>query len=1139
MPFQHEKSLTRKIMAKLALNLAQFKSAGVYIQEIDNTTEITVESNSLRLLVGFNPKGPFNRPVFLSNENDRVKIFGDIDQKLEAKGNYFNRMAQTLVSAGPLFALNLLKVDDAYDGEDQVNYAAFSLNAGYPNPELISTNGTIYGEVDKNPVDDTVYYNRANNIIPYVGNAPYSAFYDRSRFWIPSEENLTAVAARGVGDGTETTVFNSSNFFNLANVGTEEISVLVFKPEALKGYDITCAEWYDGEENIPYGFIRPNDYIADYFIQVVVVKGNWGDFKKLATDTLWGDFFDANGIKKNKINQFLSTAGVSTLGSWIGSIIPDFEDKLGNPQNIVDKINNSTTVTGLLAAFNRDAALTLNYDYDFEDTDDEDNKGGWFQDIDGDGNFDRGQESIDSREGTPYDDGKPKNDLFLIDMVGHEFTKGYPTDKYNTETQKYERRYGINFLSYNYDSDTPDDLLTPMNFASYFHETGAVPPEIQNMFIIANEHAAAKLGLGDYVKNFPGEGEEYGHLLIPGITRIIKKVALTLTISESDAQKLYGNRDQTVEVTDAKFIYKGKEYLYSGYAIQNYRLKRFYVWLYTAVEPVEIISAEEAMISVDNDTEMDVQITDLTQDSIIDFQYEDYAFRLFINSDEDTEGDKALAGDLNTNEGFTDEISVNAAFGMYVDGEFYTQAEENGWKVRAYTKRYDENGNVVLDGEGHIVKDWVDYDLSEDRFNTIVLNEIYIDGTGIYKDDGTPVNAADLPAGYKIGMTLNHVKADIYVGGQVTKQAAITDPIVSANLKFIPMKGLAISKRHMPGYDEQGNLDVEAGVNKIYSLLMEDEGVLRGLCNPQMIDFRYIIDSMGYGLDSMMGGKVYLSQLAQKRQSCTAILNAPSKRHFSISTNPYFCDSFTEGVEIRPAFDTSYIASGGNTELYHSKIFSLPDLDNGASFTGVFWPWLQYTVNRKKIMVPPAADVANVFIRKFTGGDPYAIAANRNGVLSNRYLTGLEYQADQQDRDYLEPMGINTIIADGQDIMIYGNQTAYQRVDSDLNKLHVRENLNTIELRCKAVLKNYVFVYNTPVTRGEIVKRLDPILSAMKTSGAISWYNIQCDDKNNTDEIIEQDFGIVDISVIFGHGMEKILTRITLERKSIMVRSGY
>ena len=52
----------------------------------------------------------------------------------------------------------------------------------------------------------------------------------------------------------------------------------------------------------------------------------------------------------------------------------------------------------------------------------------------------------------------------------------------------------------------------------------------------------------------------------------------------------------------------------------------------------------------------------------------------------------------------------------------------------------------------------------------------------------------------------------------------------------------------------------------------------------------------------------------------------------------------------------------------------------------------------------------------------------------------------------------------------------------------------------------------------------------MQTSGAISTFEIICNESNNTQEVIESDYGIVDIKLSFNHGLERILMRLTVNR---------
>ena len=166
---------------------------------------------------------------------------------------------------------------------------------------------------------------------------------------------------------------------------------------------------------------------------------------------------------------------------------------------------------------------------------------------------------------------------------------------------------------------------------------------------------------------------------------------------------------------------------------------------------------------------------------------------------------------------------------------------------------------------------------------------------------------------------------------------------------------------------------------------------------------------------------------------------------------------------------------------------------------------------------------------------------SENGIISNANVGGVEYNLDQQDRDYLEPFGYNSIIERPQtaQVLIYANKTSYQTVKSDYNYLHVRELLNTIEIQVDSVLQNFVFDYNNPVSRLNIVNSITPILEAIKDAGALFDYEIIMDESNNTGELIDEGFAIVDIGVWINKGMEKIINRITVNKLGTASSGGF
>ena len=72
-------------------NLTKFISSGVYRLTIDRSQVVSSTSQTIRLVIGFSKKGPFNTPVFVQDSVFFRNVFGDIDGYLERKGSFFHR----------------------------------------------------------------------------------------------------------------------------------------------------------------------------------------------------------------------------------------------------------------------------------------------------------------------------------------------------------------------------------------------------------------------------------------------------------------------------------------------------------------------------------------------------------------------------------------------------------------------------------------------------------------------------------------------------------------------------------------------------------------------------------------------------------------------------------------------------------------------------------------------------------------------------------------------------------------------------------------------------------------------------------------------------------------------------------------
>lgn len=878
-------------MSEVTLNLSDYKSSGVYFLEIDNSIKKGMSNSSaLRLAVGFNENGPFNRPVYLSSVAECDALLGGVDRKLERRGCYTNRNVRTMVAKAPVYALNLLGVDttESENNPDTVGYNAISFDSANSNKD---------------------------------GKILFANMYDRTKFWVA--DSSVMMNAIGNKEGAEDIIH--APLFGFGNCGTKDISLIVRKAEGIVGYNVTFLEWFGSVDAIPYRWINPNDYVADYFVQVIAVAGNYSNAAAFAADSTWGQYFDNKGLKKDKLNKFLRLDAVSVIGNWTGCIIPDFYNKQGACVSIDYLINKVCNKTGLMFGANG-AALDLLV---LNKTADTDGKAGFYLDYDSDFN----------------EDGTAKAAAYTIDMSGLNITAEHGKD--------------VEFMSYSIDSSV-------IAGAIYKYEA-----TIENA--------------------------------------LEKGAACRFTCTEADVNSgthelpTVGDYVRAADGTLAKII-KKQVSIKEDASIGNVKLYTF-----TTTSPVYEFNSND-----------------------------------IVNS-----------------------YSVKDDMAIFNDGE--TDPENMGYH------------------------DYMVYGTNEDS------------------------SVIDITGTRTVAIEIHKALTSLY-----------------ESLKFIPVAGLKISNRHRPGFDANGALDLEAGVEKIYKMLA-DPGIRKGLLNNETMDFRYIVDTLAGGLGASTGAKKYLAEIAQEKGSCTALINLPSMSQFAESTAPLFCDSYLAGEEQKPSFDVKYIAEGGNQDHAYTKefeLFSLPTEEEGAKYAAYFAPFLKYNDGVRTILVPPAADVCNTFMNKYTGGDPYATIANTRGILVNGALAGLEYDFDTKDRDALEPYGINPLIVRNGNVMIYGDRTAYQTVNSDFNFLHVRELLNTIETRCKAVLNQYIFTYNNASTRAEIALRLDPILRAMKDSGALAKYELQIDEVNNTREVIDQKCCIVDIGVWVTPNMEKIVTRLTVNRGS-------
>ena len=340
------------------------------------------------------------------------------------------------------------------------------------------------------------------------------------------------------------------------------------------------------------------------------------------------------------------------------------------------------------------------------------------------------------------------------------------------------------------------------------------------------------------------------------------------------------------------------------------------------------------------------------------------------------------------------------------------------------------------------------------------------------------------------------------------------------------LKGFKVNEKSMPNGDNERQ-------NEILNMISKDNAhsnLYNALIDRDYIQWRYVVDTFGYGIESECK-KIY-PLLCKGRQSGLAIVNAPSMKDFKRNIEPTFVDAYG-------AVKTEYIANGGNLDKVPNYLFSLPKEENGASWAAYFYPYLKISDLAAVKTVPPAAYVSNLYINKYTNAKPWSIVAGpKRGVISGNQVIGVECSLVHDDREYLEPMGINPIVwENGVGIEIFANKTAKQTPVSALSSIHAREVCIYIQDNVESILKRYNWEANTARHREEIKTLVDTFLTNVKQGDGIYDFKTVMDTTNNTSEVIDRNMGVIDIYVEVVRGLEILAQRLTV-LKTGSIESG-
>ena len=863
--------------------IASIKAAGTYRFEFDKSQVVSIPANQTRLIVGFSKTGPFNTPVFVPDTAFFKQVYGDIDRNLERKDSFFHRSCLAALERGPILALNLLNLTAA----DKVDYIKFGTAA---TPEVQDNEGAL-GEYEK--------------------------FYNRDKFFYPdSDAFLDNVGANKLDFSSTTT----NDLLDMVNLGQNPLSVIVRKASAANstGFNVTVEEWY-GAANVP-GFLNKDSLVSDFLVDIFVINGNFGGdfgtatpYERFAADPIFQQYFDkVQGLKRRifqadasdtKIAEFFNESEVDVIATYTASLIPNFTDLLGNNLFVEKVVNADTASTGLFVAVNEDL-------------------------------FD-GDTLIDGVAGG-------------IDLIGHNLEY----------TQATAIQDDVRFLSYG------GSIVSDLSYAG----TGNLPNSVtQGTELISVVDTTA----GDVQIQVQGA---VGDSLFDAFT--------AFTPNSSTAVGTYiltQTGTAFVPVTSVQIVGNTVTILLSGAG---------------GITSADFLVSGAATYQYLNETDLGfvtdrVPANDNASSDIIG-GYGSALYSQFSNGTL-TDGDEAVFVDSFGNEvsSFLVFNAINYGFihtqnpttllttipisdsAYFLPSVAVTPYEEDAFNnITPHSEFNLGLGSIFLNSDGAAYATGIFGIQTLKGANNVSIDILADTLTEPALKPNQVLIASDNPdaADVKVGNYLVHFEGDVNTPhSRLTRINVVQGGLTNAEYSTIPTgktallvtcqseistttaSGVVKVELYYPidawvdylnvftldGFKLDNTRHVPNGTNErqnaILNGTLNGTNLFKALTDRDVINFRYIVDTFGNGIES--GSKSIYTILASTRKNAFAILNAPSAKDFKDNTDPSFKD-------LTGSLSSRFISTGGDLAKNPTVRYSLPSQTEGASWGAFYYPFI-------------------------------------------------------------------------------------------------------------------------------------------------------------------------------------------------------
>lgn len=244
--------------------------------------------------------------------------------------------------------------------------------------------------------------------------------------------------------------------------------------------------------------------------------------------------------------------------------------------------------------------------------------------------------------------------------------------------------------------------------------------------------------------------------------------------------------------------------------------------------------------------------------------------------------------------------------------------------------------------------------------------------------------------------------------------------------------------------------------------------------------------------------QLHMDQIAQDRMDCIAVLDVPSDQQSVAKSIAYRRNELN--------LNSSYSA------IYSSDLY------------------IYDKYNDRYIYVPPSGFAAAAYARTDRIAELwFAPAGMERGVLN---VEGVRTIYNQDDRDALTDNQVNAIrYIPGEGYYIWGADTL-QAMASALSNVNVRRLLCFVEKSIAIAALYSVYAPNDAILWSQLEDMVERFLRPIQGGRGLYWYNVQCDDKNNTGDTIAA--GDVHLDVY----LDPVIPGKRIHLNAILVKTG-